>query len=71
MTLVKVNETLKRDFDGEKATEEVISIAYNIVDNGVIIGNASIYNGYFSLNAKMPGTMDEIRDKIEPLFTAE
>lgn len=71
MTLVKLNETLKRDFDGEKATEEVISIAYNIVDNDIIIGSASISNGYFSVNGKMTGTMEEIRDKVEGLFAAE
>ena len=71
MTLVKVNETLKRAFDGEKETEEIISIAYNIVDNDVIIGNASISNGYFSVNGQMAGTMEEIRDKVEGLFAAE
>lgn len=31
----------------------------------------SISNGYFSVNGKMAGTMEEIRDKVEGLFAAE
>ena len=71
MELVKVNETVNREYNGEVATEEVTSITYNIVENSSIIGSASIASGYVSISAQMQGTMAEIRAKVEAMFAAE
>lgn len=71
MELVKVNESVNRTFDGEVAKEEVTSISYNLVDGGNVVGNANISNGYFSVSGSIPGTMDELKAKIEAMFAAE
>lgn len=71
MELVKVNETVTRNYEGGKQTEEVTSISYNIVDNENVVGNASIGDGYFNLSISMPGNMAEIKKKIETLLVME
>ncbi|NLZ87403.1 MAG: hypothetical protein GX912_10520 [Gammaproteobacteria bacterium] len=70
MELVKVNESVNRIFDGETTREEVTSVFYNIEDNGVSIGTANIsQGGFISISAQMSGTMEEIKEKAEALFT--
>lgn len=71
MELVKVNESVNRTFDGETTKEEVTSINYNLVDNGNVLGSASISSGYFSVSGSMSGSIEEIRAKVEAMFTAE
>ena len=71
MELVKLNETVNRQYDGEVATEEVTTVTYDIIENGSSIGNACIANGNFSVSAQIPGTMAEIRAKVEAMFAAE
>ncbi|ADV44384.1 hypothetical protein [Bacteroides helcogenes] len=72
MELVKVNETVTRNYGGGgKQTEEVTSISYNIVDNDNVVGSASIGDGYFNMSVSMPGNMAEIKKKIETLLVME
>lgn len=71
MELAKTNESVNRTFDGETTKEEVTSINYNLVDNGNVVGSASISNGYFSISGSIPGTMDELKAKVEAMFAAE
>ena len=71
MELVKTNESVNRNYNGEVATEEVTSISYNLVDNGNVVGSASISNGYFSISGSITGTMDELKAKVEAMFAAE
>lgn len=69
MNLVKVNENVNRNYDGELVNEEVTNVSYNICENDVVIGSASISSGYLSVNVQMSGTMDEIKAKVEALFS--
>lgn len=69
MELIKVNEMVNRTFKGEVESEEVTSVSYNIVDNGTMIGSASISNNRINLNAQVSGTMDELKTKVEGWFT--
>lgn len=71
MELVKVNESVNRTFDGETTKEEVTSISYNLVDDGNVVGSASISDGYLSISGSIPGTMDELRAKVERMFVAK
>ncbi|ADV44752.1 hypothetical protein [Bacteroides helcogenes] len=71
MELVKVNETVTRNYEGGKKTEEVTSISYNIVDNDNVVGSASIRDGHFSMSVQMPGNMAEIKEKVETLLVME
>ncbi len=68
MNLIKTNETVNRKFVDGEATEEVVSIAYHITESGNVIGSASVANGHFIVNAQIPGTMEEIKEKIERMF---
>ena len=69
MKLVKMNESVNRSFSGKTATEELVSVGYDIVENDSVVGSANIsQGGYLSGNGQMSGTMDEIKAKIEALF---
>ena len=69
MKLVKMNESVNRNFSGKTATEELISVGYDIVENDSVVGPANIsQGGYLSVNVQMSGTMDEIKAKVEALF---
>ena len=69
MKLVKMNESVNRNFRGKTATEELISVGYDIVENDSVVGTANIsQGGYLSVNVQMSGTMDEIKAKVEALF---
>ena len=69
MKLVNMNESVNRSFSGKTATEELVSVGYDIVENDSVVGSANIsQGGYLSVNVQMSGTMDEIKAKIEALF---
>lgn len=68
MELIKTGESVIRNFDGEKSTEEITSLNYKIVENGAVIGYAGISNNNFNLNVTIPGTMDELKAKVESMF---
>lgn len=69
MKLVKMNESVNRSFSGKTATEELISVGYDIVENDSVVGSANIsQGGYLSVNVQMSGTMEEIKAKVEALF---
>lgn len=55
MELKKINENVNRSYDAEgKSEERVETISYELRDNaGTVIGNASVGNGYASLNVTL------------------
>lgn len=51
MKLVKMNESVNRSFSGKTATEELVSVGYDIVENDSVVGSANIsQGGYLSVN---------------------
>lgn len=68
MELFKISENVERTYVDGQMSENVQSVTYKVMDGDNEVGSASIANGYFSLNAYLPGTIGEIKAKIEEIF---
>lgn len=56
MEIKKSNETINRSYVGESPTDVVENVQYNILDeNGIVIGNATIWNGSANVNFSLSG----------------
>lgn len=72
MKLEKVNECVNRSYNGKASAEEITSVSYDIIEGGSTVGSVAIsQGGYVSINVQMPGTMSDIKAKVETFFQAK